>query len=259
MTWLVANAGFGCLTPRLIIQHQAWPQRQALVEAIEASLSRVATRPAYYPGSATIHADFLAAHPEARQYGHVQDGHLPWTFIPDVAADNHDDICFRREAFGGIMAETALPGDSVADFLDRATDFANERLWGSLNATLIVHPSSLREQTAATAVERAISHLRYGAVTVNMAAFAVYYLQTLPWGGFPGHQIDDIQSGIGKTANFLLLPRPQKSILRAPFKKWVDPIRVTHPGAPAFARQLALFEVAPSLLKMPRLFWAAIK
>jgi acyl-CoA reductase-like NAD-dependent aldehyde dehydrogenase len=258
VTWLVANAGYGCLTPRLIIQHQAWAQRRPLVDAIGAVFEQTPTRPAYYPGTEALHAAFTAAHPEARQYGRARDGHLPWTFIAGVDAGNRDDICFRREAFAGIMAETALDGDSVAGFLDAAVDFANNVLWGSLNATLIVHPAALQEPGVAAAVERAIARLRYGTVLVNMAAFAAYYIQTLPWGGFPGHEIDDIQSGVGKTANFLMLPRPQKSVLRAPFKKMFDPIRVTRPRAYTFARRLAHFEAAPSLGKMPGLLWTAL-
>jgi acyl-CoA reductase-like NAD-dependent aldehyde dehydrogenase len=258
VTWLVANAGYGCLTPRLIIQHQAWAQRRHLVDAIGAVFEQTPTRPAYYPGTGALHAAFTAGHPEARQYGRARDGHLPWTFIAGVDAGNHDDICFRREAFAGIMAETALDGDSVAGFLDTAVDYANNVLWGTLNATLIVHPSSLKEPGVAAAVERAIARLGYGTVLVNMAAFAAYYLQTLPWGGFPGHQIDDIQSGVGKTANFLMLPRSQKSVLRAPFKKMFDPIRVTRPRAYTFARRLAYFEAAPSLWKMPGLLWTAM-
>jgi hypothetical protein len=47
-TWLTANAGFGCLTPRVIVQHKSWAQREALVTALGRMLERVETRQAFY-------------------------------------------------------------------------------------------------------------------------------------------------------------------------------------------------------------------
>lgn len=246
-TWFVANAGYGCLTPRVIIQHQTWSQRHKLIESLGAVLDNVPPRPAYYPGARQRHALFIQAHPQARRYGDSGGVSLPWTLISGVPPEETHDVCFRQEAFCSVMAETALKAPDVAGFLEQAVDFANDVLWGSLNATLIVHPSSLREPGVAAAVERAIARLRYGAVLVNLGAFAAYYFQVTPWGAFPGHAIDDIQSGVGKTANWLMLTRPQKSVIRAPFNKWPDPLRLTAAQAPAFARRLAYFEAMPSL------------
>ncbi len=51
-----------------------------------------------------------------------------------------------------------------ARFLDRAVAFCNGTLWGTLNATLIVHPGSLADPAAARAVDLAVERpaLRHG-------------------------------------------------------------------------------------------------
>ncbi|MFO7539800.1 MAG: aldehyde dehydrogenase family protein, partial [Chloroflexota bacterium] len=258
VTWLVANAGFGCLTPRLLIQHQAWEQRPALLQAIERCLDGVETRPAYYPGTAAIHADFVAAHPDARQIGQGGGERLPWTFIPDVDPGRPDDICFTREAFCGLLAETALTAPDAVTFLEQAVTLANETLWGTLCAALIVHPASLREPRLATAVEQAIARLRYGSVVVNQSPFAAYYLLVTPWGGFPGRPLHDVQSGLGRTGNVLMLDQVQKSVVRAPFRKPLDAIRVTARRPRDFCRHLAYYEATGSVRHLPGLLWSAL-
>jgi hypothetical protein len=259
VTWLVANAGFGCLTPRVLIQQASWPLRDALLEAIGRELARVPARNAYYPGAHETHAAFLAAHPEARQYGNAGGGYLPWTFITGVDPGAAGDVCFTREPFCGLMSETALEGADPAEFIDRAVAFANETLWGSLNATIIVHPRSLRDRRVTHAVENAIANLRYGTVLVNMSSFAGYYFLTTPWGAFPGHGIRDIQSGTGKTSNVLMFERPQKSVVRGPFRKRGYPIRVTAKRPHSFVRDLAMFESSRSPGRMARLLWSALR
>ena len=222
------------------------------------ALAGVPTRPAYYPGAGETYAAVVEAHPDARRFGDAPDGHLPWTLIPDVDPANADDLCFTREVFCGVLAETALDAGDTATFVDRAVAFANGTLWGTLNATLLVHPASLRDRRVAVAVERAIADLRYGTVLVNAAAFAGYYFQVTPWGGFPGHDPYAVQSGLGKTANLLMFERPQKSVVRGPFRPGFDPIRVTTRRAHAFARRLAAFEASRSLPRAAGLLWSAL-
>ncbi len=67
-----------------------------------------------------------------------------------------------------------------------------------------------------------------------------------PWGAFPGSDIYDIQSGIGKTFNFLMFARPEKSVVRAPFRR-LEPTDVTASHAAEFCRKIAEFEAEPSL------------
>lgn len=258
-TWLVVNAGFGCLTPRVIIQHARWAKRDALVEAIGHVLASVPTRSAYYPGAKERHAAFITAHPEALQSGEASGDRLPWTLIPYVDPARTDDICFKREAFCSLFAETGLEASSVTEYIDRAVEFANDTLWGTLNATLIVHSASLADPLIAASVDRAIADLRYGTVLVNLFAYYSAYFMVTPWGGFPGSDSRDIQSGIGKAYNMLMFERPQKSVVRAPFKRPIDPLIVTSKRPHVFAKRLASLEASPGLSKIPGLLYSALR
>lgn len=248
-TWFVANAGFACLTPRVIIQHATWPFRNELLDEIGRILENFPIRKAYYPGAEERFAQFIDDHPNALQFGEPFDDHLPWTLITGVDSNNSDDICFKSEAFCSLYAETTLDAPSVVDFIERAVKFANETLWGTLSVILIVHPKSLEDPKVAGAVEQAISELRYGTVSINMIAFFSAYLMVTPWGAFPGHDIYDIQSGIGKNFNFLMFAQSEKSVIKAPFKR-LDPLHIKSKRVIEFTRRLADYEASPRWWKI---------
>ncbi len=256
---LVSNAGFNCLTPRVIIQSRYWEQRSALNRAIGDVLSQVDTRKAYYPGAQELHARYISAHPEAQRFGAAERGHLPWTFIQDLDPYNVDDVCFRCEPFCSLFAETALKADGIVEFIDRAVAFANENLWGTLVASIYVHPKSLRDPEIAQAVERAIADLRYGTVVVNHNGVMGYLLSSTSWGGYPGQDIYDVQSGIGVVNNTLMFDHPQKSVVRSPFRQSPDPFALTSKRLDEFARKWLRLQDAPSLRKLAGLIWTAMR
>lgn len=259
-TMLTTNAGFNCNATRMIIQHAGWNQREELLQAIRKVLGRVPPRDAYYPGAQQRQQLFLASHPEAEQIGNASEQQLPWTLISGVDPAHEDDVCFTTEAFCGLFAETTLAADSVADYIDRAVAFANDELWGTLVATLLVHPASLKEPAIAEAMERATANLRYGSVGINYWGGVSFSLGPTTWGAFPGHSIDDIQSGVGVVHNTLMFSRPQKSVLRGPFRSIpTPPWFATHRKASmnVFPR-LTEFEADPSPWKVPGIVWAAL-
>ncbi|MBF6591149.1 MAG: aldehyde dehydrogenase [Ktedonobacterales bacterium] len=260
-TMLVNNAGFNCNATRVILQHASWDRREALLARIRAVLARVPLRAAYYPGARDRQQAFMEAHAEAEQFGTPDGDELPWTLIPGVGAENSDDIAFTTEAFCGLFAETPIAAATVPAFIERAVAFCNDAVWGSLNATLLVHPASLRDPAIKAAVERAVADLRYGTVAVNYWAAINFALGTTTWGAFPGHALNDIQSGTGVVHNTLMFARPQKSVLRAPFRSIpTPPWFVLHgrAGRVVFAR-LVRMEAEPSLLKVPAIALAALR
>ena len=138
--------------------------------------------------------------------------------------------------------------------------FANDTLWGSLNAGIIVHPKSLRDPEVARAVDQAIADLRVGSVVVNHWPAISYALVTTPWGAFPGHDAYDIRSGSGVVHNTYLFDKPEKSVIRGPFRVFPKPPWfVTNRQAQAIGEHMARFESAPSWAKLPALFWAALR
>lgn len=257
---LAINAGFNCNATRVIIQHKDWSQRQTLLKNIRQIFSQLPTRTAYYPGAKERQQSFLTSHPDAESFGSPEDGHLPWTFISDLDPANNDDICFTTEAFCSLCSETALEANSVVDYIEKAVTFANEQLWGTLNITLIVHPSSLKDPAIAAAIEQAIARLRYGTIGLNYWAGTAYTLACIPWGAFPGNTIYDIQSGNDVVHNSLMFSKAQKSVIRAPFRSPLLPpwfISQTKIALPLF-KKLTYFEKAPSWLKLVSIVKTAI-
>ena len=74
-----------------------------------------------------------------------------------------------------------------------------------------------------------------------------------------GNDIYNIQSGIGKRNNALMFEHDQKSVLRGPFRKILDPFTVKARNLPALGRRLARFEAAPSPGQLPGLIADALK
>jgi len=259
-TMLVNNAGFNCLTPRVIVTHRGWDQRDEFLDALESVLSSLPTRRAYYPGARERHESFMAAHPDAHQIGDSSRDKLPWTIVRDVDASDADEICLNVEAFCALTSESALEADSAAEFVERAVEFCNETVWGTLSMTIIAHPSSLKDPITGPAIDQAIADLRYGSIGVNLWHAMSFAFATTVWGAYPGHLITDIQSGSGFVGNAYLFNSPQKSVVRGPFRSRPAPAWfATNAQSSSIMRQLLAFEAAPSWAKVPGLLVAALK
>lgn len=258
-TMLTNNAGFNCTTARVLITASGWKLRQPFLNAVRARLAATQVRRAYYPGAADRFDQFVGAHPEAELYGERADGRLPWAFITDLDPGARDDLCYTTEAFCGVFGETPLPSENPADFLDRAVAFANDALWGTLNATVIVHPRSLFDADTRAALDRAIGNLRYGTVSINHWSAIGFALGATPWGAHPGHPRNDIGSGTDVVHNTLMFSRVEKTVVRAPFHAWPKPIWFgSHRTARRLAPMLVRFEANPSLLRFAGLLPLAI-
>ncbi|MBW3658837.1 MAG: aldehyde dehydrogenase family protein, partial [Actinobacteria bacterium] len=258
---LVNNAGFNCIAARVIVQHRAWARRRDLLDAVRSSLAEAAPRDAYYPGARDRWETFVEAHPEAERFGDDADGRVPWTLIPELDPDRGDDLAFRTEAFCGVFAEVGIDAPrSIPDYLDRAVEFCNESLWGTLSASILVHPRSMDDPEVVAAVERAIDRLHYGSVVVNAWSAVAYGMVSTPWGAAPGHEPTDIQSGIGVVHNTYLLEDVHKTVVRGPFRPPMKPLWFhTNRTAAKQARKVAALEGAEDLKVLPGLTWDALR
>ena len=257
---LCNNSGYNCSATRVIIQHEQWNQREAFLESLRKALQKAGDRAPYYPGSEQRHEMFLSHHPDADQFGSQGEGRVPWTLMHHLDPNDADDICFNMESWCGQTSEVALPSDSVVEYIDRAVDFCNDRIWGTLNATIIVHPKSLKDPAVNDAVERAIANLRYGSVAVNHWAGIAYGMVATTWGAFPGHTIDDIRSGQGVVHNTYMFDNPQKSVLRGPFRPFPKPPWFfDHRNAVDVGRKVTYFTADPSLMRLPGLLVASLR
>jgi hypothetical protein len=259
-TMLVNNGGFNCNAARVLVLHRQWPQRQAFLAALQAVLAKVPPRRAWYPGAAERFAAFLAAHPDAQRFGDPGAGELPWGFADDLDPAASDEIAFHTESFCSFFGAVNLEAATPAEFVGRAAEFCNRRLWGTLNVTMLVHPASAAAPDVGAAVERAIADLCYGTVSINHWAATGYGLVITPWGAYPGHSPQDIQSGVGVVHNTLMFSRVEKNVVRSPFRvrpkpPWFTNHRTTH----QLVRRLAFFEADPAPWKLPGIFAVALQ
>jgi aldehyde dehydrogenase (NAD(P)+) len=254
------NASFNCNAAKLLVQPKAWPGRDKLLAALGATLGRTPVRKAYYPGAEARWQELVGAHPEAQKLGETREGALQWALIPGLDPEKPDEKCFHMEPFCGVISETALAPADPVEFLQAAVKFVNERVWGTLAATIIVHPQSLKDPRIAAAVEQAIADLRYGAVAVNHWPGLVYGFCSLPWGGHPSSTLADIQSGRGWVHNTYMLEGIEKAVIRGPLVvKPTPPWFARNKTAQRIGRRLVELEAAPSWLKLPGLIWNALQ
>ncbi|MDH3745152.1 MAG: aldehyde dehydrogenase family protein [Acidobacteriota bacterium] len=257
-TQMVQNSSFNCNAARIIVTHEAWPQRQELLDELGHVISRLPARPAYYPGAEERYERFVAAYPTADRFGPRATGALPAALAVGLDPDAVDQPAFSTESFCPFTAEVPLVAQSAAEFLGRAATFCNDRLYGTLNAEILIDP--MTEKRLRPELEAAIDELRYGTVAINQWPAMGFALGSTPWGAFPGHTLDDIQSGMGSVHNTFLFDRPEKTVIRGPFTVFPKPPWfVTHANAHRVGERLARFEADPGPLRLAGIVLAALR
>lgn len=261
VTMMASNAGFNCGAARMIVTHPRWKQRQQLLDAVRTCLAEAPQRDAYYPGARDRWDHFTAAHPEAEWFGSDAPGEVPFTFIPNLDASKTDDVMFQTECFNAIFGEVPIDAPTdVPTWLAAAVEFCNETLWGTLVASILCKPASMKDPAVKEAVEQAIADLRYGSIGLNCWGATSYGLVSTTWGAFPGHPDNDIQSGQGVVHNSYLLKDPQKSVVRAPWKLGdKPPLSYDHNTMPEIARGLIEMEYTGSFRPAIAIVKAGIK
>lgn len=259
-TMVVNNGSFNCNAGKILILSKGWAQREEFMRLVAKALASVPPRKAYYPGARQRYEDLLAGRDRVEKFGTPDAESLAWALIRDVDSSKKDERLFYVEPFCGLLSETTLaPSDPVA-FLEETTRFCNDRLWGTLNATLIVHPTLEKDAGFAAALDKAILALRYGTVAINHWPAIGYGFVSTPWGGHPSATLKDIQSGVGWVHNTYMLEEIEKCIVRgplvaAPKPAWFFDNERTH----LLGRKMVGFEASPSVLKVPGIAITALQ
>jgi acyl-CoA reductase-like NAD-dependent aldehyde dehydrogenase len=254
------NASFNCNAAKLLILPRGWQQRDSFLARLGAVLERVPPRRAYYPGAHDRYASLVAGQSQVRRFGVAQHDQLPWTLVLGLDAERPDLPQFTVEPFCALMSEVEVGSEDPVDFLRQATKLANDRVWGTLNATLFVHPRHETDSVVGPAFERALTELRYGAVAVNHFPGMVYGLAAPPWGAHPSSTLADIQSGTGWVHNTLMFEEVEKVVLRGPLRAFPKPAWFPdHRTLNQLGQKLVEFERAPSWLKIPSLALSAAR
>jgi aldehyde dehydrogenase (NAD(P)+) len=257
---VTCNASFLCNSAKMLVTPKAWQARSTLLSAIEQVLDRVPARKAYYPGAEQRWQRLVQGHPTVRRIGDAGQGELPWTILGGLDAADAREPAFVEEPFCSILSETEVGSNDPVEFLDRAVDFANNRLWGTLSADIVGHPKSLKDPRIAEALERAIARLRYGAVTINSWTGFVFAFGSPPWGGHPSSMPADIQSGSGWVHNTLMLEGIEKAVLRQPLTVVPKPATFpSHRTAHTLMQRITRLEERPRWSKVPGVVAAAMR
>ncbi|HEY8606050.1 MAG TPA: aldehyde dehydrogenase family protein [Noviherbaspirillum sp.] len=260
------NAGFNCIACQVLVMPAEWQQKDSLLAQVKSVIAASAPRPLYYPGSNQRLEGFRSA------LG--ADAALPASTAQCLVASFPAGACDGAEAseiFGPALSVTALPGKDPEAFLIRAVDYANRHLHGTLGANIVIHPATMG-MIGRRRFEEIIADLRYGCIAVNAWAGLGFLSAPTPWGAFPGHTLDDVQSGIGFVHNTMLFDRPQRTVLEAPFTPYPrnlmrlsfsmlprPPWFITNRRAAVLGRLLTRFQYRPALGKLPRIFFHALR
>lgn len=255
---LAYNCGFNCNGARLITVSRQWSQRERFLSLVKDKLAATPPRTAYYPTFERTLQTFTDAYPEAERVGEASEpGAQPWTILGTFDADA-EEFAFKNEPWAGIFSFVELDADGPEAFLDRAVAWANDKVWGTLSINVLIDPRT--EKANAQALDRAIAGLRYGGIAINCWSGLNYGLVNATWGAFPGHPLDDIESGQGVVHNGLLIDHPQKSVVKAPFVMKPTPAWFTdHKNNLALGRKMVAFEAAPSWLSVPGVALTALQ
>jgi hypothetical protein len=242
---IVNNASFNCIAAKLILTWKAWPDRRRFLDKVQQVLDRSPRRKAYYPGARDRFCRFTGSEPLE-----TPPGTLPWTIVRDIDPEA-ESLWIREESFVCVCAEAALDAASPADFLDRAVEFVNERVWGTLGIGLMVHPEFRRSVDGRASWQSALTRLRYGVIGVNVWPAVAYATMCVPWGGYPGAALDDPQSGVGWVHNSCFLDGVEKSVMEGPLVAWPKPLWFpSHRRSHVLARRVLGVYHRPSLWKL---------
>ncbi|MFC7487925.1 aldehyde dehydrogenase family protein [Knoellia sp. CPCC 206453] len=258
------NGGYNCVAGQVVILSSEWPQREAFVEELRKAIEAAPERVPWYPGSADRVAAAGTAYARADHLG--KDG---GRLLIDARNGVDAAAIETTEYFSPVLGIVDVPGTGQA-FVDAAVDHANSALVGTLGANVLASPASLKE--LGSGFDEALARLEYGTIAVNAWTAVGFLTAGAPWGAFPGHTIDDVQSGIGIVHNAFLLQDTERTIVRGPFRPFPrsfvggefslspkPPWFVSARSARRTGQLMTRFAAKPSWGRLPGIFVSAFR
>lgn len=256
------NNGYNCVAAQVVVLPKRWAQRDEFIAAIRKAVNDAPARAAYYPGSDVRVATADASYPDAQHLG----AHGARVLVVDPA---DREALLRTEYFGPVLGviELDVPDENVAE---EAVRVANDEFVGTLGVNIIAHPDTIKGM--GDKFDHLVEKLRYGTIAINAWTGVGYLTPTATWGAFPGHKRNDIQSGTGVVHNAFLLDRPERTVVRGPFRpaprsvfrgEWSlspkPPWFVNNRTSATTGRLLVDFAGAPGWGKLPAIFASALR
>ncbi|MGB2722511.1 MAG: aldehyde dehydrogenase family protein [Rhodococcus sp. (in: high G+C Gram-positive bacteria)] len=258
------NSGYNCVASQVVVLSSEWKQRDEFVAALRAALDRAPARAPYYPGSDKRVSDATATYPSAERLGE-RGGRV---LITDLNPGEYAPL-LQTEYFAPVMGIIELPYSGAA-FAAKAVQAANEEFTGTLGINIIGTPGTIKG--LGEKFDTMLADLRYGTIAVNAWTAIGFLTAAATWGAFPGHTVDDVQSGIGIVHNALLIDGAERTVVRGPFRPLPrslingelsispkPPWFVTNKTAASTGKLLTAFAGAPSWSKLPAIFASALR
>jgi Aldehyde dehydrogenase family len=260
------NSGFNCIACQVLVAPERWEGTAPLLQKIEATINSAPPRGPYYPGAKRRMSDFADRGGDA---AHTTSSDAPrCVVVPFVR--NGEAWFETHEVFAPALSVHRIDETDPEAFLRAAIVYANTRLRGTLGANILIHPKTIRA-IGRSKFEAIVADLHYGCIAINAWSGLGFLLVKTPWGAFPGHTLDDAQSGIGFVHNTFLFDRPERTLVEAPFTPFPrgllsggtallprPPWFVTNRRQHVLGRLLTAFEYRPGWLKIPRIFVNAL-
>ena len=251
-TMVANNASCNCNAAKMLVTSKGWPQRADFLKRVREILASVAPRRAYYPGAKERYASLLEGRDGVIKLGAASADELEWALVFGLDASDKNERLFTTEPFCPILSEVGLDATEAAEFIKTASAFCNDRLWGTLSASIIIHPRTESAPGVKDELDAAVAALRYGAVAINHWPGLVYGTVTPPWGAHPSSTLQNIQGGLGWVHNTYMLEGIEKVVLRGPLTvSPKPPWFVTNKVSNVMAEKLVAMEANPSWLKVP--------
>lgn len=262
-TMRLHNGGYNCIAGQIVVLSADWPQKAAFLDELRSVLERAPRRPAWYPGSDGRVADAAVCYPDAQR---LAEG---TRLLIDIPADQDASFLEKTESFSPVLGVIEVAGTGQA-FLDAAVATVNADFLGTLGANILIDPAERKR--LGSGFDTAIADLRYGTIAINSWTGLGFLAAGASWGAFPGHTLDNVQSGIGVVHNAFLLDHTERTVVTGPFRPFPrsavhgefalfpkPPWFVTARSASRTGRLLTQFAQKPSWLKMPGIFLSAFR
>lgn len=258
------NSGFNCIACQVLVIPERWKHTQTLLDKVKARIAK-ATRLPFYPGTEDRLEKF-ATHGNAARF--VSRGKAPDAVISHIPDDNRWQE--RNEVFAPALTVHRISQDDPELFLRDAIAYANDRLYGTLGGNILIHPKTL-QRIGRKRFEELLADFRYGCIAVNGWTGLGFLLSQTPWGAFPGHTLDDVQSGIGTVHNTFMFDCSQRTVVTAPFAPFPrsflngeftllpkPPWFITHRNAQRAGKALTRFQHRRGWLRLPAVLWTVL-
>ena len=262
-TMRLHNGGYNCIAGQIAIVSKDWPQKAEFVEQLRIALDEAPDRAPWYPGSDERVSQAATSYPSAQKLGKGS------RLLVDFTAGGDAKAIQNTEYFSPVFGVIEVEGTGQA-FLDAAVATANNDFVGTLGANIVGMPSTIKRLGAG--FEEALARLEYGTIAINAWTGVGFLTAGAPWGAFPGHTLENVQSGIGVVHNSFLLADTERAIVRGPFRPFPrsfvhgefalfpkPPWFVSARSARKTGKLLAGFSAAPSWAKMPAVFLSAFR